>query len=287
MAQRDYVGHGKSSGTWRKTTNRKKKRSSFGTSKTMIALAVAVLIMFVSGLYFIAHNKSDEAVIVPNCGKNAGSGLPPKPEERWRYIKELENRQIGVQSPTKLTAGREEVASPAQLTDEQRQLLEQMKADMRREPTHLNKVAYNDHGKAPAVGAAKTRPTTQTPSNPFSQQSVQDISPPTTVTPHPARQIHARSQPTQKSAEQNAAKESTKEKSRRWLVQCGSFKTTNQAESVRAKLALAGIESHITTGGGWSRVLLGPYFSRASTDKILQSVRAAGVSNCIPVADVG
>ncbi|MFT4466146.1 MAG: cell division protein FtsN [Sodalis sp. (in: enterobacteria)] len=277
MAQKDYVGRGKSSGTRRKTINRKKKRSSSGTSKTMIALAAAVLITFIGGLYFIAHNKSDEAVIVPNRGKNAGSGLPPKPEERWRYIKELENRQIGVQSPTEPTAGGE-VNSPAQLTDEQRQLLEQMQADMRRKPTHLNEVPYNDQSKAPAAGTAQTRPTTQTP--------------PATVAPQPAqpaRQTPAPApiQPVQKSAEPSAAKESPKEKPQRWLVQCGSFKAMDQAESVRAQLAFAGIESRITTGGGWNRVLLGAYSSRAGVDKILQSVRAAGVSNCIPVAAGG
>lgn len=271
MAQRDYVGRGKSSGTRRKTINRKKKRSSSGTSKTIIALAAAVLITFIGGLYyFIVHNKSDKAVIVPNRGQNAGSGLPPKPEQRWRYIKELENRQIRVESPTEPTAGRE-VNSPAQLTDEPRQLLEQMQADMRRKPTHLNEVPYNDQSKAPAAGTAQTRPSTQK----------------TRQAPAPARQTVAPIQPVQKGAEQNAAKESPKEKPQRWLVQCGSFKAIDQAESVRAQLAFAGIESRITTGGGWNRVLLGPYFTRAGADKILQSLRDAGVSNCIPVAAGG
>ncbi|MBT9431407.1 cell division protein FtsN [Candidatus Sodalis endolongispinus] len=288
MAQRDYVGRGKSSGTRRKTTNRKKKRSSSGTSKTMIALAAAVLITFIGGLYFIAHNKSKDAVIVPNRGKNAGSGLPHKPEERWHYIKELENRQIGVQSPTEPTAGGE-VNSPAQLTNEQRQLLEQMQADMRRGPTHLNEVPYNDQSKT--VGAVQTRPTTQAPRNPFSQQPVQapHQTPPATVVPPPARQTPAPApiQPVQKSAEAGGAKTAPKEKPQRWLVQCGSFKAMDQAESVRAQLAFAGIESRITTGGGCNRVLLGPYSSRAGADKILQSVRGAGVSNCIPVAAGG
>ncbi len=83
----------------------------------MIVLAAAVLITFLSGLYLITHNKSEDAVIVPNSGKNTGNGLPPKPKERWRYIKELENLQIGVQSPTEpITGG--EVKSPAKLTNE-------------------------------------------------------------------------------------------------------------------------------------------------------------------------
>ncbi|UVK77737.1 MAG: cell division protein FtsN [Sodalis sp. Fse] len=97
MAQRDYVGHRKFLGVRRKKTKGKKKYLFSGILKTMITLMVAGLIAFISGLYFIAHNRLEEAVIVPPCGKHTGIGLPPKPEERWRYIKELENRQIGVE----------------------------------------------------------------------------------------------------------------------------------------------------------------------------------------------
>lgn len=109
MAYIDYVDRRKSSRIQRKTPNGKKRHACFRTSKIMILLAsttiilailAAVLMIFISDLYFIGHNKSSEAVIVPNRDKNDGSGLPPKPVERWRYIKELENRQIGVRSAT-------------------------------------------------------------------------------------------------------------------------------------------------------------------------------------------
>ncbi len=141
----------------------------------------------------------------------------------------------------------------------------------------MNEVPYNDQSKT--AGAAQTRPTMQAPRNPFSQQPVHAPrqASPTTVAPPPV----------QKSAEAGAATETPKEKPQRWLVQCDSFKTIDQADSVRAQLAFAGIESRITPGGGWNRVLLGPYSSRAGADKILQSVRAAGVSNCTPVAAGG
>ncbi|STG51729.1 cell division protein [Escherichia coli] len=72
-----------------------------------------------------------------------GNGLPPKPEERWRYIKELESRQPGVRAPTEPSAGGE-VKTPEQLTPEQRQLLEQMQADMRQQPTQLVEVPWNE-----------------------------------------------------------------------------------------------------------------------------------------------
>ena len=85
----------------------------------MVAIAAAVLVAFIGGLYFITHHKKEEAEAMQNR-QAAGNGLPPKPEERWRYIKELESRQPGVRAPTEPTAGGE-VMKPEQLTDEQRQ----------------------------------------------------------------------------------------------------------------------------------------------------------------------
>ena len=77
------------------------------------------------------------------------------------------------------------------------------------------------------------------------------------------------------------------EKSQHWMVQCGSFKGTDQAESIRAQLAFEGFESRITTGGGWNRVVIGPYNSRSSADSTLKRLRGSGHSNCIPLASGG
>ena len=43
-------------------------------------------------------SQKEETPVIPN--HKANGGLPPKPEERWKYIKELENRQVTVPSPT-------------------------------------------------------------------------------------------------------------------------------------------------------------------------------------------
>lgn len=112
----------------------------------MVAIAAAVLVAFIGGLYFITHHKKEEAEAMQNR-QAAGNGLPPKPEERWRYIKELESRQPGVRAPTEPTAGGE-VMKPEQLTDEQRQLLAQMQADMRQQPTQLTEVPWNEQTPA-------------------------------------------------------------------------------------------------------------------------------------------
>lgn len=246
----------------------------------MVALAAAVLVTFAGGLYFIAHNKPDESPVLPHqnaAGK--GSGLPPKPEERWRYIKELENRQLGVTSPTEPSAGGE-IQSPVQLTDEQRQLLEQMQSDMRRQPTQLSEVPYNDQTQVPRTQVTITPPTPQAPATTTSPPATR---PAATATPAAPKQETAQQAPIKPSP----APKQEQEKTQRWVVQCGSFKTMEPAESVRAQLAFAGIESRITSNGGWNRIMLGPYNNRAAADSMLQRLKSAGASNCIPLASGG
>ncbi|MBA0189819.1 cell division protein FtsN [Pectobacterium odoriferum] len=286
MAQRDYVSRGRSSGTRRKTTNSRKKGKASGASKTMVALAVAVLVTFVGGLYFIAHNKPEESPVLPHQNAGKGNGLPPKPEERWRYIKELENRQLGVTTPTEPSAGGE-IQSPVQLTAEQRQLLEQMQSDMRRQPTQLSEVPYNDQTQVPRSQVAIKPPT-----QPMQQPPVVTTQPATrapavaqTTPVVPKQEIPKQEAPKQQPVKQPEAPKA--EKTQRWAIQCGSFKTMDPAESVRAQLAFAGIESRITSSGGWNRIMLGPYNNRAAADSMLQRLKGAGASNCIPLANGG
>ena len=72
----------------------------------MVAIAAAVVVAFIGGLYFITHHKKEESESLQSR-QITGNGLPPKPEERWRYIKELESRQPGVRAPTEPSAGGE------------------------------------------------------------------------------------------------------------------------------------------------------------------------------------
>ncbi|CAI1072498.1 cell division protein FtsN [Serratia grimesii] len=311
MAQKDYVSRGRAAGAKRKPPSRK-KRSSPKVSKTVLALAVALLVIFIGGLYFITHNKPDDTPLLPVHSTRPGNGLPPKPEERWRYIKELENRQIGVQTPTEPTAGGE-ASSKTQLTAEQRQLLDQMQADMQQRPTQLNEVPYNDPSQA-AVRNSRLQqqqmqqqqvqqqpiqqPQVTQPRNPFNnsattqpvQQQAQPKPKPQPVTPPPAQVKHPEPKPQPKpeakpEVSQETVKQETKPESKqKWMVQCGSFRATDQAESVRARLAFEGIESRITAGGGWNRVVLGPYSSRAVADKTLSRLKGVGMSSCIPLS---
>ncbi|BAN97838.1 cell division protein FtsN [Plautia stali symbiont] len=277
MAQRDYVGRGRSTGTRRKNPagRSKKSKGGSGTSKLMIVLVVAVLVTFAGGLWFISHHKKEETPVIPNHKAN-GNGLPPKPEERWKYIKELENRQVTVPSPTEPSAGGE-IKSQTQLTDEQRQLLEQMQADMRQQPTQLNEVPWNEQTSAQRQQTLQRQQQAQQQQQQLQrqqqqrQQELQQQAAP--ITREPAKP-------------QESAKAKTEEKAstQRWMVQCGSFKGTDQAESVRAGLAFEGFESRITTGGGWNRVVIGPFKDRSSADSTVKRLHSSGHSSCIPLA---
>lgn len=244
--------------------------------------------------------------MIPDHKAN-GNGLPPKPEERWKYIKELENRQVTVPTPTEPSAGGE-IQSHTQLTDEQRQLLEQMQADMRQSPTQLNEVPWNEQTPAQRQQTLQRQqqlqmqsrqqqaPQSAPPRQPQTTQQSQPAHQPQTT--HQTQQPSARPTPqprqtqtqqpapvTREPAQETAKKAAEKPaSSQRWMVQCGSFKGTDQAESVRAGLAFEGFESRITTGGGWNRVVIGPFKDRSSADSTLKRLRGNGHSNCIPLA---
>lgn len=300
----------------------------------MVAIAAAVLVAFIGGLYFITHHKKEEAEALQ--GRQAtGNGLPPKPEERWRYIKELESRQPGVRAPTEPSAGGE-VKNANQLTDEQRQLLAQMQADMRQQPTQLTEVPWNEQtpeqrqqtlqrqrlqqqaqqqaqqqvqqqqqwSQTQPVQAPRTQtrvseqPQTRTAQSQPAQQPRQTQTQPKQST-QPYQDLlqtpthTTASQPkTQQAApvtrEPEPAKQTAEKKDdRRWMIQCGSFKGADQAETVRAQLAFEGFDSRITTNNGWNRVVIGPVKGKDNADGTISRLKIAGHANCIRLASGG
>lgn len=260
MVQKDYVSHQRYTGKPRKKSGSRGKKRSSSVSVFMAGLTAALLITFLGILWFLSHAQKENMPNLP-IHPSIGNGLPAKPEERWRYIKELENRQLNLPAPKEPSTG-SDLHSHTPLTYEQRQLLEQIQVDMRQQPTQLNEVPWNDQTPV----RHQHQPTQQ-----IQQQSHPAPTRPTTV-------------PTSKL--QGSIKNQNKPV-KKWMVQCGSFKGSGQAESVRAMLAFEGFESRITTGGGWNRVVVGPYDNRSSVDRALKQLRNSGHSNCIPLATGG
>ncbi|MBL1262122.1 SPOR domain-containing protein [Methylomicrobium sp. RS1] len=76
-----------------------------------------------------------------------------------------------------------------------------------------------------------------------------------------------------------------KAKAARYILQVGSYKDTAEADRLRAKLALMGIESRIerTKVGNvtWHRVTLGPYTRMASVGVIRSRLRQNGIDTIV------
>lgn len=330
MAQRDYVGRGRPTATQRKknTPRRKASKSNPGVSKIIVVAAAAAVVIFAGSLMFLAHHEKEaRKENIPH--KTVNSGLPPKPEERWKYIKELENRQVVVPTPVAPDANGQ-VKSPTQLTDEQRQLLAQMAEDMRQQPTQLSEVPWNQqtpeqqqqtlrqqqqkidlqkryqhkqqlfaaqqsqssYTQAPSrTTSANTRPVAverpQTQPNDETQQRYQSDRQQLENRLTQRQQPAVASPPAQPSvpvSEKKTSEARTATNSapgKQWMIQCGSFKGTDQAESTRAKLAFEGFESRVTSSGGWNRVVIGPYAQRPKVNSIVAQLKNSGHTNCI------
>ncbi|MFC4700501.1 SPOR domain-containing protein [Glaciecola siphonariae] len=71
---------------------------------------------------------------------------------------------------------------------------------------------------------------------------------------------------------------------RKYIMQCGSFRTTERAEELRAKLALQGFEAQMLQSDGqngrWYRVVMGPYERKRAAERDRHQVRRANINNC-------
>lgn len=259
MAQKDYVSRGRT-GSPRKR-NGKKKKNARGVSTPLLLLALVVLAAFAGGLYFLKTHNAADAPPKQTQRQDKKNTLPPRPEKRWTYPDKLENpRDSSLVIPPAASDGSSTPGTS--LSNEQRQLLAQMQADMR-QPAVALPGTYNQ--QVTQRDTATTASGNNTSSNNNVSSTVNTAQPATRVTPPPATAAVAQN----------------------WMLQCGSFRNAPQAESVKATLALAGISSQVTTRDGWHRVMLGPYNSRDASNAMLPRLQSAGVAGCISIAPKG
>jgi cell division protein FtsN len=71
---------------------------------------------------------------------------------------------------------------------------------------------------------------------------------------------------------------------RRYLMQCGSFRSEAQAQEMKAKIAFQGLEAQVRPSDGktgrWYRVILGPYDLRRSAEKDRHGLRRNNLTTC-------
>lgn len=84
--------------------------------------------------------------------------------------------------------------------------------------------------------------------------------------------------PSGEKIEQQAASE------KQYIMQCGSFKSEQQAKEMEAKIAFQGLEAQVRATRGskglWYRVYLGPYQKKRQADIDRRSIEQAGIYSC-------
>jgi len=69
-----------------------------------------------------------------------------------------------------------------------------------------------------------------------------------------------------------------------YQMQCGSFRTKTQADTLKATIAFAGIESQVRQAKGssgiWYKVILGPYSRKRSAEKDKHKLSSNNVNHC-------
>ncbi|AQP99484.1 SPOR domain-containing protein [Pseudoalteromonas aliena] len=65
-----------------------------------------------------------------------------------------------------------------------------------------------------------------------------------------------------------------------YVMQCGSFKTHAQAESLKAKIAFAGLISEIKQEGTWHKVRLGPYKTKRQAESDKNKLKRVNIVSC-------
>lgn len=67
---------------------------------------------------------------------------------------------------------------------------------------------------------------------------------------------------------------------RPYQMQCGSFRRQGDAESLKARIAFQGLNSHVKKTGNWYRVILGPYERKRLAEKQRHKLQRANIDGC-------
>lgn len=212
VAQRDYVS--------KKHGRLKKGRSSLGLI-FMIVASVIVIFLFIAVLYTITQQRPHSKPLPKKAPliEKPDSMLPEKPQERWSYLKKLENPE----------------------NDETKQI-----DSISRQPLEREEILNTFRDNSTAVTVSEYHPENKHIIAEKSLYSNHDVS--------------------------------TSMQS--WFVQCGAFKDKRNAESLKARIAMAGFDSQIQRKTLY-RVIVGADLSKEKADETRNRLKALAITNCI------
>ncbi|WP_439257319.1 cell division protein FtsN [Lonepinella sp. BR2271] len=274
VAQRDYAA---------RSGSRKKKS---GVNKSLLlTLAIGIVLVFGVALYLLKE-KAPEPVVqkTPTASQEEKhkSQLPSRIEETFSYIKELESRSITHNQPAELNASQKAELKRLQEEEQARQAA-------------LEKLKQAEAAKAAAAESAATQATAN-----VVDAKPAEVSEESKLKAEQERQVAEKKLAEQRKAEQKKAEQAKAEQAKaetakkaeskktetpkntgKFGLQCGAFNDRAKAESLQARLAMAGLNARITESGKWNRVVVGPIGDRPAAVSAQQ--QASSITGCVVI----
>ncbi|MGL4206205.1 MAG: SPOR domain-containing protein [Aeromonadaceae bacterium] len=269
---RDYVRSSKPQRKRKTAARSNAKRPTRAPFPVLRALlAVALVLGFALFLYFIKGTAEEPTTeqIEPPKAKPVPIEEQRPAKEKFDYMTLLENKEVNVELPSGATPTDLSI-DPEQRKrlQAQQQLLEQARL------------------KAQQQSGAPSSGSTATGSNRSVTASAPTMSEPERAAALLAGQIVPFSEvdkPTTRSKPE--VKPQASEAGRSYLMQCGAFRGSEQAESMKLRLSFQGQSAQVqkaqSNTGTWYKVQLGPFASRAEAEQKKAALQAKHiVENC-------
>ena len=250
------------------------------------ALALALVIGFGVFLYFIKGTASTPADTAKP--KAVAKPVPIEDQrpskEKFDYMTLLENKEVNVDLPSG--------ATPTDLSvdPEQQKRLQALQQQAEAQRLKAQQASDGEHPLNAQSATAATQP--GTPNSTAQSSSATSAKPKLSESERAAALLAGQIVPfssleDSKSSKPQGAVESkpgsatsttSTTPNRGYLMQCGAFRSAEQAESMKLRLSMQGSGAQVqrgnTASGTWYKVLLGPFASRADAERQLNHLQS-------------
>lgn len=254
MAQRDYAVRG----------NTKKKKTTKSVNKPiLLIIALLVVAGFAAGLFFLKEKSPEPIVTNESADKTTAtkSQLPSPPEEVWSYIKALETRTVPVDN------GKKSIDKNMGLTEEQKKVLLAMEQEQKQA----------ELARAKQAEELKKAEEMKKPESVSTKETVKAESAKTEITKKETKVAETKKAEVKEVKKADAVQSAeTKSAEKKFGLQCGAFKNKAQAESMQARLNMAGFNARINSSADWNRVVVGPIGNRTAAGDALEKAKSVG-----------
>lgn len=238
----------------------------------LLILIIIILLLLLSGLGLwvlqdkMAPQPAPVKTTTPTSQKNE---LPSKPEEIYSYIRDLETREVPIDTNSKL----------ARLTKEQEQQILKKQEMEKQQLAQQTAPTPTTENHTTSAGATAQSPLTE---QELAAQKAEELKKQQELAKKAEQEKKAKEAAKAQKVVATAKPASEAPKSvGKYGLQCGAFKSKAQAENMQARLAMAGYNAKVVSSAEWNRVFVGPIGDRAAASAAQSNARS--VAECLIV----